>query len=277
MLPNLVIIGAMKCGTTSLHSYLSLHPEIKMSRQKELDFFINKYNWHRGIDWYQSHFQGKAKIYGESSPNYSNYPSTSEVVPRMYDLIPQAKLIYLVRDPIVRMISHYVHKYSAGLENLPIQEALLDPSRPFYLYRSLYYLQLQQFLAYYQPSQILVLASEDLRQQTASTLRRVYEFLEVDTNFQTWGSKIQRHSSTRKRRKTELGNWLTNTPPIKLLNQLPQYLRWPIEEFIYYFFSRPVDPPQISEALRQEIKDRLREDTQKLREFTGCDFKQWSI
>lgn len=277
MLPNLIIIGAMKCGTTSLHSYLSLHPEIKMSRQKELDFFVDKYNWPRGIDWYQSHFQGKAKIYGESSPNYSNYPRTPEVAPRMYELIPQAKLIYLVRDPIVRMISHYVHKYSAGLENLPIEEALLAPSRPFYLYRSLYYWQLQQFLAYYQPSQILVLAAEDLRQQTASTLRRVYEFLEIAPNFHTWYSKIQRHSSTRKRRKTELGNWLTNTPPIKILNQLPQYLRWPIDEFIDYFFSRPVNQAQISEVLRQEIKERLLEDVRKLREFTGYDFRQWSV
>ncbi len=64
MLPNLIVIGAAKCGTTSLHHYLSLHPEIKMSRRKELNFFIAECSWRKGIEWYQSNFTGQAKIYG---------------------------------------------------------------------------------------------------------------------------------------------------------------------------------------------------------------------
>jgi hypothetical protein len=68
MLPNLIIIGAMKCATTSLHYYLNLHPEILMSEEKQLDFFISELNWNKGIEWYESNFTDKAKIYGETSP-----------------------------------------------------------------------------------------------------------------------------------------------------------------------------------------------------------------
>ena len=72
MLPNLIIIGAMKCGTSALHRYLGLHPEISMSDEKELNFFIEGMNWEKGLAWYESMFTGKAKVHGESSPDYTN-------------------------------------------------------------------------------------------------------------------------------------------------------------------------------------------------------------
>jgi len=108
-LPNLIIIGAMKCATTSLHYYLNLHPQISMSEEKELDFFIHKNNWHKGIEWYKTNFTGNASVYGESSPNYTKYPFFNGVPERMHAVVPDAKLIYVVRDPIERIISHYIH------------------------------------------------------------------------------------------------------------------------------------------------------------------------
>jgi hypothetical protein len=76
MLPNLVVIGGAKCGTTSLHHYLSLHPEIFMSHPKELDFFIEEANWNKGIRWYESKFKAPGKVIrGESSPRYTRYPT----------------------------------------------------------------------------------------------------------------------------------------------------------------------------------------------------------
>lgn len=125
-LPNLIIIGAMKSGTTSLHHYLNLHPEICMSRQKELNFFIEERNWSRGIQWYKSHFEAEAKIYGESSPNYTMYPIWKSVPERMFSVIPETKLIYIIRNPIEQIISHYVHKYAVGKENRSIEQALAN-------------------------------------------------------------------------------------------------------------------------------------------------------
>lgn len=67
MLPNLIIIGAMKCGTTSLHNYLNLHPQICMSQDKEPEFFVEEKNWPKGLTWYESFFPYTAKIIGEST------------------------------------------------------------------------------------------------------------------------------------------------------------------------------------------------------------------
>src|SRR5919106_4193832 len=98
-LPTFVIIGAQKCGTTALHSYLSRHPEVSMSRPKELDFFVEGANWEKGVDWYRSRFDGAAKARGESSPNYTAHPMLAGVPERMAELVPDAKLIFMVRDP----------------------------------------------------------------------------------------------------------------------------------------------------------------------------------
>jgi hypothetical protein len=89
ILPNLIVIGAMKSGTTSLHHYLGLHPEVHMSPTKELDFFINEKNWIRGLNWYHSQFKEKRPIVGESSPNYTKHPTFSHVPENIYTLLYQ--------------------------------------------------------------------------------------------------------------------------------------------------------------------------------------------
>src|SRR5258708_2921814 len=142
-LPNLIVIGAQKCATSSLHYYLGLHPDIYMSVEKELNFFASHYNWERGVDWYKASFHSQAKILGEASPEYTNFPQQPNVADRMAELIPQAKLIYIVRDPIERIISHYVHLYSRNLEDRPIDEALHSLANNYYLYRSKYFMQLE--------------------------------------------------------------------------------------------------------------------------------------
>src|SRR5438093_10024477 len=97
-LPNLVVIGAQKCGTSGLHYYLSLHPEISMSRPKELNFFIAERNWPRGVEWYRRHFDPRAQVRGESSPNYTAFPQHTGVVERLHELLPEPRLVYLIRD-----------------------------------------------------------------------------------------------------------------------------------------------------------------------------------
>src|SRR5687768_10052815 len=109
-LPNLIVIGAMKCGTTALHEALALHPDIVMSQPKELNFFFapdhgngswELGNWHRGLDWYCSHWPAQALVRGESSPGYTS-PSHPEAAERMATVIPDARLLCLVRDPLIR-------------------------------------------------------------------------------------------------------------------------------------------------------------------------------
>ena len=90
--PNLFIVGAPKCGSTSLHFYIANHPEIFMSEPKELFYFIKELNWDNGLEWYLSHFQaaGSKKIIGESTVAYASYPRYKEVPKRMYEFNPEA-------------------------------------------------------------------------------------------------------------------------------------------------------------------------------------------
>jgi hypothetical protein len=78
-LPNLIIVGGLKCGTTSIHHYLGLHPQVQMSKPKELNFFVEHLNWDLGLDWYRGRFDERFPVRGESSPHYTNLPRFGEV------------------------------------------------------------------------------------------------------------------------------------------------------------------------------------------------------
>src|SRR3954454_1582153 len=120
MLPNLIVIGAAKAGTTSLHHYLDLHPQIAMSRWKELDFFSKEFD-RDGLRWYESQF-ADAPVRGESSPSYTRHPENPGAAARMASVVPDAKLIYIVRDPVDRYVSssrstrHALGKRSRALD-----------------------------------------------------------------------------------------------------------------------------------------------------------------
>jgi hypothetical protein len=248
-----------------------------MSKEKELEFFIDRRNWSKGLEWYASHFRGEGAIRGESSPNYTNYPHYLGVPARMFAVLPSARLIYLVRDPIERMISHYVHQFSDNREHRSLEVALGSQGDNEYLFRSLYYLQLQQYLAYYPGAQILVISAEDLKDHRSATLRQVFEFLEVDPDFSCRRYALQRHRSARKRRKTALGRRIAEAAPAKLLQRLPQRIRWPVEELLYLPLSRQVERPVLSQELRGRLVEQLRNDVNQLRAFSGCDFERWSL
>ena len=109
--PNLFIIGAMKSGTSSLHAYLGTHPSVFMCEPKEPGYFVEQLNLKRGRGWYSKLFHGAegASIRGESSTEYTKAPMYGGVPQRLAEFNPQAKIIYLMRDPIERSISHYWH------------------------------------------------------------------------------------------------------------------------------------------------------------------------
>ena len=195
-LPNLIVIGAQKCGTSVLHYYLSLHPEVSMSRPKELNFFIEERNWPRGVDWYKAHFDADATVRGEASPNYTAFPQHQGVPERMASVVPDAKLIYMVRDPLERIAAHWVHNYAKRREKGTLAETLIHPNTS-YVTRSLYAMQLERFLAHYPKEQILVFQQSELRHQRMETLRRIFEFIGVDPDFNHPRFEQERHQTSR--------------------------------------------------------------------------------
>src|SRR3954464_6907019 len=167
-LPNLIIIGGLKCGTTSIHHYLGLHPEIQMSKPKELNFFVDELNWDLGLDWYASRFDHRFKVRGESSPHYTNLPRFGGVAERIREHCPDARLIYMVRDPIKRVLSHWVHAKGAGYETGEKKSIHPQPDTS-YVHRSMYWMQLQPYIESFDREQIIVITQEELQGEREET------------------------------------------------------------------------------------------------------------
>jgi hypothetical protein len=265
-LPNLVIIGAQKCGTTALHTYLVRHPQVSMSRPKELNFFIEQLNWNRGADWYRGHFDPAARVRGESSPDYTADPWYPGVPERMHALIPDAKLIFMVRDPVERVRAQWIHNYSNRAQDKPLAEAVLEPGST-YIPRSSYHHQLSRFLEYYPMSQILVLDQSELLESRRKTLPWVFRFLGVDDGFWTGRFRSLALESADRRRRTPLGVWCANRLPLRYwrrIRHLPP-------------FSFPFEHTEMTDELHAELASRLADDVAKFRALTGRRFKGWSI
>src|SRR5438132_12654782 len=131
LLPTFLIIGAMKAGSSSLYEYLRIHPEIFMPDMKEPDYFSKRARRGVGLEWYSRLFEGadRARAIGAASTDYTKVPTYSEVPARIAMVLPTTQLIYVVRHPIERMRSQYVHEVATGKQTLPIEEALLSDSR----------------------------------------------------------------------------------------------------------------------------------------------------
>ncbi|MEI7896511.1 MAG: sulfotransferase domain-containing protein [bacterium] len=204
-LPDFIIIGAQKSGTSSLFSYFNQHPEIMLPREKELHFF--DYNYSNGIQWYKSQFPifppQSNYITGEASPYYFYHPLAAK---RIFDHLPWVKLIVLLRDPADRAYSHYQMLRMKEVEPLLcFEDAIIqeeerlageneklinDPTyysfnhQSFsYLNRGLYYKQLNQWLTLFKPEQFLVIRSEDFFSNPETELLRVYQYLDVRIKF----------------------------------------------------------------------------------------------
>lgn len=280
MLPTLIVIGAQKCATTSLHFYLDLHPQISMSRKKELNFFVQERNWGRGIEWYASHFTRPGHVRGESSPLYTTHPFYLGVPERIRATVPEARLIYLVRDPVERMISHYVHAYAAGRETRPVEQAFARPTveGPLaYRERSRYHLQLEQYWRHFPKPRVLVLTQEQLSCERRQTMQRIFRFLGVDPSFSSPWFRVRRHRSEEKRRDNQVGRAIQNLTLRIVARSADSMVRHSIERLLTRPFSTPVERPTLSEALRAELIDYFRDDVTRLRASTGLALDGWCV
>lgn len=274
MLPNLIVIGAAKCGTTSLHEYLDEHPEISMSREKELHFFVDRKNWDRGLQWYEAQFDASAPVRGESSPGYSAYPLYRGVAERMARTIPHARLVYLVRDPVERVVSHYTHRTVNWPEMGTLEEALGDPHiREWLVTPSRYWLQLEQYLEHFPAEQILVVDSDELR----ASLPRIFELVGVDPSFESAGFERAHNAGTGRTRRNRAGQAVSAALERTLGPTRSQALRERAPQALKSPFRYEVEPAALPDELRTELEDELRDDAERLRAHAGLAFAGWSV
>jgi hypothetical protein len=201
--PDFLIIGAARCGTTSLFHYLARHPQVVVPGRKELHFFDRHYE--RGLDWYLQCFArtdgaggSPASIRGEATPSYVFYP---HAVPRISADVPDVKLIALLRNPVDRAYSQYWHMVRLGHESLSFEDAVArEPERlagelertevdagytsealvrHSYLARGVYADQIERVFRHFPPGRVKILKSEDLYTDAQQVLDEVTGFLGI--------------------------------------------------------------------------------------------------
>lgn len=278
MLPTFIVIGAGKAGTTSLWAYLREHPQVFMSARKELDFFTTEHNWHRGLGWYESHFAdaGDATAIGEVSGNYTNWPDYLGVPERMASAVPDARLIYVIRHPVDRMVSGYRYLRARGLEDRPMEQAFRE--RAMYTNASSYASQIDQFLRHFAREQLLVIVSERLRDDRATTMDDVFAFLGVDPAQAgtTFARELNRTAPQMHRPRAAL-RLLARSPGYRrLAATAPPGLKRMVQRVGKTAVMSEAEQ-ELTDALRRELEDKLHDETARLRTHLGDDFDCWGL
>ena len=274
---DFVVIGAMKAGTSSLYNYLSMHPELSLPyTEKEVNFFNNEEHWKAGLDWYQTNFKANSLKKGEVNPNYAMFPTCKVVPERLYSLSPDAKLIYILRDPIERLRSHIHHNYIKGIENRSIKEIIEDKKDSlWYVAYSKYYSQLEKFLLYYDRNQILVITLEKLSKNPTYTMKQIFRFLEVNPDYFSEYFKVKQHISEDKVKPRKLLNIIRKTFLIEIYQQFKHLFPIYFHTQTKRILGKAIDKPNLTPSQTSYLVEIFQEDIAQLKEFTGHDFLEW--
>ncbi|PIG94467.1 sulfotransferase [Gloeocapsopsis sp. IPPAS B-1203] len=293
-MPNFLIIGAQKAGTSSLYYYLKQHPQIYMSPIKEPHFFTyeganpdesfseadrnESFAVINNIKDYQKLFQGapESSLIGEASPSYIYAPQAAE---RIKHYLPHAKLIAILRHPAERAYSNFLHAIRHNHEPLKDfkhalqeEETRIRENSVFlwhYKSKGFYYKQLSRYLDLFDRSQIKVCLYEDLNTNPAGVIKDLFEFLEVDSSFEPDVSRKYNVSVVPKNQ--FFSDLLDNLKPIKpaMKTLLPDGVR-------HYVRSKVFDtPPPISPEMRKQLVEEYREDILQMQELLGRDLSGW--
>jgi hypothetical protein len=287
VLPNFFIIGAPKCGTTALHSYLSGHPEIHMSPVKEPHFFSDPdprfpLTTPQVTDRseYEALFESAAPRRGEASPSYSQWPLRFNVPENIHGLIPDARIIYLVGDPVERTVSQWVQRVAYEGERRPLAEAIgenLEEPTNIYACASRYATQLERFLGVFGDDSVLVVDKVDLRDRRAATLREVFAFLEVSPDFESPVFAQEANASRDHRSLPAFYLAARRTGLKRAVDALPRCLTSPALRATRRIITKPIERPSVDDRTRERLMQAFEPEVRRLRLLTGKTFSDWSI
>lgn len=253
-LPDFVIIGAMKCGTSTLAAQLAAQPGVFMTTPKEPNFFSDNEIFARGLPWYESLFDAAAEsdLKGEASTHYTKLPTHPHAARRLHAAAPGARLIYLTRDPVERLISHYIHEWTMGTMDLPLEEAVERYPELFDYGR--YEMQLAPWRARFGEDRILRLSLEEMQADPQGTLDRVAVFLGRPGAF-AWRSELGRvNASAERLRRFPLDELVLANPAAAVLRRalVPRRLREAVKSRL-----RMSERPALPSALRAKLAERF--------------------
>jgi Sulfotransferase domain len=282
-LPNFVIVGAMKSGTTSLAQYIGAHPDGFVVPKKELYFFERSDLWEQGADWYRSQFAaaGDERAVGEASPSYMYYERAIE---RMAGLLPEARLIAMLRDPVERAYSHYLHwRFDKVLEQRSFGQAVREELEAgpttlarhrgstdvdfSYVGRGVYLPQLENICEHFPRESLMVVLLEDLERAPVETFAQVCRFLGIDAAVvpENVGTVANAHHVFRP-------VWLWRLSlRYDLWRFVPKRYRMPL----LHRMGQERTPEPIEPAAREQLTEYYGEHNAALAQWLGRDLSAW--
>lgn len=194
------LVGAMKCGTSTLATQLGKQDGIFMCDPKEPNFFSNDEKYELGINWYNSLFEpAKSQdLLGEASTHYTKFPTYPETIARLKKQSPNPKIIYLIRDPLERVVSHYIHEWTMNNIHESISETIRTNSKMVDYGR--YGYQIEHYVEAFGKNAVLVVALEEMKIEPDAVLTRIGSFLDNKLNLQ-WDHSIKPQNVSRDRLK----------------------------------------------------------------------------
>ncbi|MEO0817566.1 MAG: sulfotransferase [Pseudomonadota bacterium] len=273
---DFLVIGAMRAGTTSLHNTLSKLDGLSLPRMKETDFFIESKNWARGLDWYRGLFASRdSALRGEVCPNYAKRDVFPEVPGNVRALAPDVRLIYLVRDPVERALSHFRHTWiSTG--DVPSPDAFEGSwAERHILSTSQYAWQLEPWLDTFSADQVLVIDLETLICEPETQIAAIADHIGLDADIEV-DHLITENAAVDVARMPRWWHAMRNTPVgIKARSMTPTGLVRAVKSRLR---SRTVsEVPALPSSVRDRFAEILARDAQALRSLTGQSFARWSV
>ena len=217
--PDFIVIGAMKSATTTLHEQLARQSCLFMSRPKEPNYFSDDENYAQGPGWYASLFAtvGEGQLAGESSTHYTKLPTYPHTVRRMVEALPRVRLIYVMRHPLARLASHYLHEVTVGRINVGIEQAI--DRHPELVDYGRYSMQLEPYLSAYGPEAILPVFFDRLVGDPQGQLDRLGRFLGLTESLQ-WDHTLKPQNVGRERlRRSRFRDILVQSPALSTLRR----------------------------------------------------------
>ena len=247
--PDFMIIGGMKCATSTLHEQLALQPGIVMSEPKEPYFFSNDEEYAKGMQWYLSLFKDASNgdLCGESSTHYTKLPTYPQTVERINKHCPNAKFIYVMRHPIDRLISQYIHEWTMRVISVDINTAV-DQYRELIDY-SRYTMQLEPYFETFGSDRVLPVFFERMLKYPQQELERVCQFIGYSGQAQ-WDFELDaRNVSTQRLRTSAWRDFLTETPGLRELRRwfVPKSFR----DWVKTFWTMKQKPTLASEQIEK--------------------------
>jgi hypothetical protein len=275
--PDFLVIGAMKCASSTVCAFLEDHPEVFMVPRAEPKFFSHDENWARGPEWYAAFFEGAgdARIVGEGTNAYAAGAMHPHAAARIAGFAPDVRIIYMVRDPLARMGSAWVqNRVDSGDRFPPTLDEAIRRMPELYVDQSLYWRNLSLYRAHFPDDRIFVGFMEDLNRDQQSFFRRLTDFLGVAP-----AAEIQRghvNPSEGKAVPTALYSRVNRNPLIAILKRLtPKGLRTTVKRRLLSGSAKEV--ATMSPAVRAETLAAVRDDALALLAHCGKPADFWPL